>query len=120
MRLSEHFDSSEFACKCGCGVDNPSMELVSKLETLRGYARAPLIINSGCRCAEHNIRVGGSPNSQHRLCKAADVRCPKGLTIDRFAELAERVGFGGIGKYDTFIHVDVRDGKSRWDYRKAK
>lgn len=48
--LTPHFSRSEFACKCGCGFDHISLELVSKLECLRSIIRQPIIINSGCRC----------------------------------------------------------------------
>ena len=33
--LTEHFSRSEFACKCNCGADGISEELVSKLELVR-------------------------------------------------------------------------------------
>lgn len=118
MNLSKHFERKEFACKCGCGYDVPSTELVAKLEYLRELAgNTPLTINSGCRCGEHNEEVGGSKKSQHTLGNAADVKCPKHLSIDEFAALAEKAGFDGIGKYRAFIHVDVRGKKARWDYR---
>lgn len=32
----------------------------------------PVIIHSGYRCPELNRAIGGSPNSQHTLCEAAD------------------------------------------------
>ena len=119
MQLSPHFDSNEFACKDGCGFDHPHTELIAKLEKLRELCgHKPLHINSACRCQKHNKAVGGASNSQHVLGKAADVRPPKGMTIEEFAHHAEQAGFGGIGKYNTFVHVDVREGKARWDYRK--
>lgn len=119
MKLSPHFDSKEFACKDGCGFDDVDPVLVEKLEALRALAgNKPLIINSACRCPTHNKVVRGAKNSQHVKGKAADVRPPTGMSTAKFAELAERVGFGGIGIYNTFVHVDTRKGRSRWDYRK--
>lgn len=120
MKLSAHFDSKEFACKDGCGYDEPDKKLVDALEVLRSKAGdKPLIINSACRCQTHNKAVKGSPNSQHLKGKAADVRPPTGMTTAKFAEIAEQTGlFGGVGIYNTFVHVDVRKGKARWDYRK--
>lgn len=120
MKLSPHFDSKEFACKCGCGFDKPDPELIEKLEKLRAVCNTPLVINSGCRCKKHNAKVGGKPSSQHLLGKAADVRLPKGMDANVLAKYAEDIGFNGIGKYDTFVHVDVRQKKSYWDYRQKK
>jgi len=119
--LSEHFSKKEFACKCGCGFADPDPELVSKLERLRELCgNKPLHINSACRCEKHNKAVGGSPKSQHLLGKAADVRKLLGMSIDEMARKAEQAGFTGIGRYDSFIHVDVREQRAHWDYRKKK
>jgi uncharacterized protein YcbK (DUF882 family) len=119
--LSEHFSKKEFACKCGCGFADPDPELVSKLERLRELCgNKPLHINSACRCEKHNKAVGGSPKSQHLLGKAADVRKLLGMSIDEMARKAEQAGFTGIGRYDSFIHVDVRGQRAHWDYRKKK
>lgn len=118
MKVSPHFDSKEFACKDGCGFDTPDIDLVEGLERLRKLCgNKPIYINSACRCAYHNKVVRGSPNSQHVKGKAADLRLPEGLTVDEFAQKAEEAGFTGIGKYKTFVHVDVRPNKARWDQR---
>lgn len=117
--LSKHFNQKEFACKCGCGFANPAAELVLKLEKFRELCgNKPLIINSACRCAKHNKAVGGSPTSQHLKGMAADIRKIPDLTIDEMYKKAEEAGFNGIGKYNTFLHVDVRKKPARWDYRK--
>jgi uncharacterized protein YcbK (DUF882 family) len=32
--------------------------------------------------------------------------------------IADRINvFGGVGFYDTFVHVDARGKRARWDYR---
>lgn len=119
MKLSEHFDSEEFACKCGCGYDDIDQNLINVLERLRELAGFPLVISSGCRCPEHNAEVGGVSNSQHVFGKAADVLLPDDadITVDEFADLAEEAGADGIGKYDWGIHCDTRGYPARWDYR---
>ena len=117
-KLSAHFSKKEFACKC-CGKFIPCPELVEKLEKFRALCgNKPLTINSACRCEKHNKAVGGSAKSQHLLGKAADVRKVLGLTIDQMAKKAEEAGFTGIGKYNSFVHVDVRPTPTKWDYRK--
>jgi len=121
MKLSEHFDSTEFECHCGCGFGNNEgdvhPDLVERLETLRAIAGVPLRINSGCRCPAHNADVGGVPNSQHVFGTAADIELPWGYDVDELVEYAEEAGFDGIGAYDWGIHVDVRGYLARWDNR---
>ena len=67
MKLTEHFDSSEFRCKCGCGQGDWLMapELVQALEELRELIGKPIIVNSAYRCPKHNAQVGGVANSYH-------------------------------------------------------
>lgn len=118
-KLSEHFSRKEFACKCGCGKADVDKTLVEKLEKFRKLCGdKPIHINSACRCEKHNKTVGGSAKSQHLYGKAADVRKILGMTIDQMAKLAEQAGFTGIGKYNSFLHVDVRPTPTKWDYRK--
>ena len=39
------------------------------------------------------------------------------VALDLVAAKAEEIGFTGIGRYAVFIHLDMRDGKARWDER---
>lgn len=118
MQLSEHFDSSEFACKCGCGglrngADiNP--RLVQVLERMRTKCGKPLILSCGYRCPSHNAEVGGVWNSQHIKGTAADVQTPEGMTPIELFELAQDCGADGVGLYDWGVHVDVRGYKATW------
>jgi uncharacterized protein YcbK (DUF882 family) len=80
-------------------------------------------ITSGCRCSEHNKIVGGAKNSLHTLGKAADIQCDKfkgtwsRIDPDYVADIADKLEANGLGRYDTFTHVDSRDGAARWDQR---
>jgi uncharacterized protein YcbK (DUF882 family) len=116
FQISEHFKLSEFECREGREV-KLHKGLIIKLEKLRKRIGQPLIINSGYRTPEYNKKIGGAEKSQHMKGTAADIRKVDGLTIDEMASLAEAVGFDGIGKYDNFIHVDVRGYRARWDNR---
>ena len=75
-------------------------------------------INSGYRTPEHNKSVGGAENSMH-LQFATDIRT--GVELDRANEIAEDLGFSGIGRYKTFLHLDCREFidrlPARWDNR---
>ena len=118
MQLSEHFDSSEFACRCGCGgMDNGAgvnPHLVQVLERMRVILGVPLELSCGYRCPTHNAEVGGVWNSQHVYGTAADVQKPYGVSLQRLYDAAEAAGADGIGMYDWGVHVDVRGYAARW------
>jgi hypothetical protein len=114
-----YFDRSEFKCKCGkCGgfPVEPSEELVLILDNIRKYFGKPVFINSGIRCATHNANVGGAMQSQHLKGTAADI-VVEDVVPERVAMYAETLlpKTGGIGRYKTFTHVDVRSVKARWN-----
>jgi uncharacterized protein YcbK (DUF882 family) len=115
--LSEHFSRAEFACHCGCGFDDISLRLVSLLESLRVVLDEPIHVLSGCRCSKRNHDCGGVKDSQHLRGTAADIQVdsmnPKKLA--EFIENNTQFVFGGVGIYKTFTHLDVRQGKARWN-----
>lgn len=115
---SKYFKRKEFACKCGCGFEAVDVELLKVLEEAREEL-GPMIINCACRCNEHNKEVGGADGSKHKLGLAADVR-----VVDASPEevqeyfLSKYPNKYGIGRYNTFTHIDVRpEGPARWDLR---
>jgi uncharacterized protein YcbK (DUF882 family) len=59
----EHFTPSEFECAC-CSARAIQPALVFKLDELRTRYGKPLIVTSGYRCPEHNVRVSTRPVSQ--------------------------------------------------------
>ena len=86
------------------------------LDIMREQLGKPLYVLSGYRCPAHNEEVGGVPNSQHVEGTASDLTYD-GIDIEYLAELAERCGADGIGKYPEqgFVHVDTRGEYARWD-----
>lgn len=115
----EHFDRSEFGCKCGtCGgfPVEPSEELVLTLDKIRNYFGKRVFISSGIRCATHNANVGGAMQSQHLKGTAADI-VVEDVAPERVAMYSETLlpKTGGIGRYKTFTHIDVRSVKARWN-----
>jgi len=92
------------------------------LQKLRDELGLPIKINSGYRTKSYNKKIGGATNSMHVQAKAADIVVtditPTNL-YKRIEKLIEegKVNFKGVGVYDTFVHVDVRDRRSRWDER---
>ena len=115
MKISPYFDRSEFACSCGCGFDTVDAELIEVLTTLRKHFDAPVKINSSARCEKHNTSIGGSPRSQHKHGRAADIAVTGKTPGDVFAYLDGLYPDQfGLGKYNSFTHIDTRGVKARW------
>ena len=118
------FDTKEFESKDGrqSPFDDTVVkrELIVKLNAIRSKYGKPIVVNSGYRSPEHNAAVGGVKNSFHTLGLAADIR-PLSKNMDDLPELQricdEMNRTGGVGFYDTFVHVDVRGEYARWDNR---
>ena len=115
MQLSEHFLLSEFTRSSTAerlGIDNSldasnplDQDVINNLrnlceqilEPLREFAGQPIIISSGYRCPQLNIKVGGVYSSQHTLGEACDIRIP---LYDFTGEQGQR-----------FTNIDILD---RW------
>ena len=115
--MTKNFSIKEFECKCGCEMPDDVLVNITKLAHQLQYVRdnvaMPIIINSAYRCEAHNSSdaVGGSPNSQHLLGKAADIVI-QGLdpvldTYDYLDDLmlSGEILQGGLGMYKTFTHI---------------
>ena len=115
-KLSDNFRVNEFACTDGSDAVFVSPELVKVLQKIRVKFGKPVHINSGYRTATKNKAVGGAQYSQHLYGMAADIHID-GVTPKEIAAYAETLlkNTGGIGIYDRFVHVDVRNVKSRWN-----
>jgi len=127
MKLTAHFNKEEFECNDGSEmplqVFNNVIEVAENLEVIRAHFNSPVTINSAYRSPVYNRSVGGAATSQHLSGRAADI------VIDGVSpnEVADAIEFlidmgmmkeGGLGRYDTFTHYDIRGEKARWDYRK--
>jgi len=115
MKVSKHFNRSEFACRCGCGFDTVDVETIEVLEDLRECFEQPVYISSGCRCIHHNQSVGGTLKSLHTMGRAADVIVNNVNPLIVYAYLDSKYKDKyGLGKYDDFTHIDTRSQKARW------
>lgn len=114
-KLSTNFRVREFACSDRTDPIFIDSELVTILQKIRTHFGKAVTITSAYRTPTHNKACGGTSYSQHLYGKAADIKL-NGVSPKTVAAYAEKLlpNKGGIGIYDTFTHIDVRDIKSRW------
>jgi len=115
--VTDHFKYSDFICPC-CDVLKivPGFyRHVSLLERMGQELDSPIIVTSGYRCKSHNAIVGGSPRSWH-LIFATDIKFEDDdqNKLEAMYEIAVILGFGGIGRYETHLHLDLRPEEVRW------
>lgn len=133
MKLTKNFQAKEFFSRVKQGgpkqIPPPAkyagnlQALAINLQKIRDKVGA-LNINSGYRTKAWNEAVGGSAKSQHLLAKAADLSSPN-LPADQLHQVIlgminkGEIHNGGLGKYKTFVHYDIRDTPARWDKSKS-
>ena len=117
--LSPHFKAHEFRCSDLSRVIVLNKALLELLEIIRNHYNKPLIINSAYRTVAYNSSLkNSSPKSQHMFGNAADIHISGVSPLKLYSWLNSKYPNSlGLGIYNTFVHVDVREGKSRWDYR---
>ena len=133
---TKHFKVSEFTCKCGCKMNNIDQRVINMAETIREALGVPVHVNSGCRCEEHNTRVGGAKKkidtktgklikkgSNHMYGLAADLSCSLGAvkmfdTVKKLHSEGKLPDLDYCIRYKTFIHIDCGGKrKSLWEVR---
>lgn len=114
-KLSKNFKVKEFKCKDGSDIILIDPVLVEILQQIRNHFGKSVHINSGYRTPTYNKKIGGATYSQHCHGTACDIHIT-GIAPKEIAEFAETLlkGWGGIGIYKNFVHIDTRKTKSRW------
>lgn len=125
MQLTKNFKLSEFQCKCGCDmpefVKKNIEKLAKDLQVIRDKVGVGFTPNSAYRCPKHNQIIGGVKTSQHLKGKAADINI-KGIEPSEVADLiedlmkTEAITKGGVGRYNSFTHIDIRGTNARWNF----
>ena len=108
---TKNFKVSEFTCKCGCGFNNVDQRLMDMAQKIRDDLGVAIKINSGCRCAKHNAKVGGVKNSTHTRGFAADLSCSLGAkailkSVQKLYAEGKLNDLSFCKEYKTFIHID--------------
>ena len=120
---TKNFKVSEFTCHCGCGYNVIDQRIIDMAQTIREALGVPVHVNSGCRCEEHNAKVGGVKGSKHTKGKAADLSCSKGAkvmfeTVKKLHAEGKLPALDYCIRYKTFIHIDCGGKrKSLWEIR---
>jgi zinc D-Ala-D-Ala carboxypeptidase len=122
--VGKYFHSNEFMCRCNflaCQEQRISKDLVGRLDRIRERLGRPLQITSAYRCSEYQqvLRKNGvstvvAKKSTHEDGEAADAR-PLDKNMEGFLQICE-TEFESIGIANTFLHLDTRAGKRRWNY----
>ena len=124
MKLSKNFSLSEFACNDGSTTPDEVIVnlrlLAEQLQILRDFIGKAITINSGYRSPSYNKKIGGVLKSKHVLGQAADIRVEGVSPREIHGIISElikdgRMKEGGLGKYPSFTHYDIRGTKARWN-----
>lgn len=106
----EHFAPAEIACRGDDSIlINPAaLDALAEARARQGRA---FVVLSAYRSALHNARVGGAPRSAHKDGIAFDIAL-EGHEPEALLAACRAAGFGSFGRYPTFLHVDLRQGRS--------
>ena len=133
FRLAEFHPNSNYRMSDDeIGQFNVPAILIEAGNLLREAVDAPVTVNSSIRSPKKNQAVGGQKKSLHLpyeedgnlMTRAVDFGISTGIKDIHVALLGDgpladelrEMGIGGIGLYDTFIHLDVGP-KRMWDNR---
>ncbi len=118
MNPSKHLSWNELKCKDGTEYPikwrtSRALELAEIFELIRSECgNNPIEILSAYRSESWNRKIGGARFSQHVQGRALDLRPPTGFNVNSFYNLIKGLvnitTIRGIGKYKTFVHVDIR------------
>jgi hypothetical protein len=115
-------DSSKFYMTHGERSNHFTPELVFYMNVLHAQVIGKIYKNggrmeicSGFRSIEHNSNTSGAATwSAHSGGMACDIYLPDSYEQRIFVlDKAFMLGFGGLGLYDTFVHIDV-SGRAMW------
>lgn len=95
------------------------IDTVLLLDALRTHFKVPVVILNGFRSKDYNNKIGGAKNSLHKEFCALDFYVTGIETMVVAQKLKEwRIEGkfkGGIGTYNSFIHLDTRGVNATWE-----
>lgn len=114
IRVKESYQDNKF------DLEPNLIVLVDNLQALRDYLNARIDINISYRPKWYELSRGRSGGSQHVQLKAADI-VVDGYNANQVADAIEhliasgKMKQGGLGRYHSFTHYDVRGTAARWN-----
>ena len=93
-----------------------TIELLSVMNVFRFMYGKPMVVTSGYRSKEYNLKIGGSAKSAHVQCKAIDIKDDGTIKqyIKENVDLCERLGlyFEHFDHTPSWVHFTIRPPKS--------
>lgn len=126
-QITKNFNIAEFKCKANGEMllNEAVIEHIQRLQKFRDWYNRVMIITSGYRTPEYNESIGGNLNSQHLKALVSDFALPNEFQTysskrqyeylqnvrKKWGQLCKESGIrGGVGWYNTFVHLDSRTG----------
>lgn len=94
------------------------LDLLSRINVVRGAFGSPMQVTSGYRPEAYNIKIGGSKRSSHITGQAIDIYAPQGSHlkswIKKNIKLMEKLGFyfEDFAYTKNWVHFTTRPPKS--------
>ena len=88
--------------------------LALHLDTVRAAFGSAVRLSSVYRAAEYNACVGGVSGSYHKKGRAADCQPLNGDVAGLWKAADMTTPDGGVGRYNSFVHIDIRGTRARW------
>lgn len=119
--ITPNFNIIEYFSKC----DNMNFHMLDKrlivvAQKLRDFYGSPIVITSTYRHKTCNTKAGGASKSQHLACRAMDLKFVDKSAHIKFLQdindnnyivkVLKSASIGGVGLYNTHIHLDTRKG----------
>ncbi len=122
---TKNFKVSEFTCHCGCGFNIINQKVIDMAQVIRDELGVPVRVNSGCRCVNHNKKVGGVKGSYHTKGLAADLACSLGAAkifeACKKLQVAGKLSaleYGLLYRRKNIVHIDCgKKRKNMWEVR---
>ncbi len=112
----KNFTIKEMRCKCGQCSEESGLEMnfstMKRLQKLREVCGFPFLIASAYRCDAHPEEAKKVEPGTHNYGQAVDIQATP-AQMDVIEREAKKLGFTGIGRANTFIHIDDYAGSAR-------
>lgn len=102
-----------------CQMDQMDSDFMHRLDTARGLAGIPFVVNSAYRTEEYEQSKGRDGTSSHTKGLAVDLKAETSRERYLIIKALLDAGFHRLGIGEDFIHVDGDQNKDRnviWDY----